>query len=141
MAAGPLVDSPAWSVTSAVQRSAPVEASTANTEPPPDAATRVPPETTGVPVKSPLVDLTLQTGRSDESSFHDGPHCPPSREFARSWPYSGQSPPVSGAGLACGMRSSGLGGSLGFGGGGGAGAPPVPTSIAPRIHGCSEHTN
>ena len=76
MAAVPLIDSPAWSVMSVVHRSAPVEASTANTEPPPDAATRVPPETTGVPVKSPLIDFTLQTGRSDESSFHDGPHCP-----------------------------------------------------------------
>src|SRR5947199_48988 len=94
----------------ALNPTAPVTAS-------PAAATSVPSETTGVPVKSPSVDLTLHTGRSEVSSLYDGPFDPPFRELARSWPYSGQLPPVSGAGLACGIRSSGLGGSLGFGSG------------------------
>jgi len=37
-------------------------------------------------VKSPLVDLTLHTGRSAVSSLYDGPNSPPLRELARSWP-------------------------------------------------------
>src|SRR4051812_29359702 len=99
----------AGSLRSCVQRTLPVDASTAKTVPPPETAATTPSASTGVPVKSPSVDCTFHTGRSLRAWVAVGPAVPPSRELAMSWPYIGHSPAPSGAGAAWGTRSNGLG--------------------------------
>src|SRR5437763_1256482 len=95
MAAVPLIGCP----TCFDHRRSPVTAFRAYIEPPLSPATSTPLATTGVPVKSPVDDLNSHACDSELTSLGDGPAAE-LREFARSWPYNGQS-----AFAACGSAS------------------------------------
>ena len=56
--------------------------------------------TTGVPVKSPSEEAKRQACASVVTWASDGPLVPPLREFARSFPYEGQSDAAAAAGPA-----------------------------------------
>src|SRR5919108_2378757 len=71
--------------------SAPVAASRAKTLPPKEPTTTVPSATTGVPVKSPSSERKRQASVSVAACSAEGSSAPPSRELARSFPYTGQS--------------------------------------------------
>src|SRR5439155_4954025 len=102
IAAEPLIGS----LKSCDQRSAPVAESSAKTVPPPLPAMTVPEATTGVPVKSPSLDWKLHALVSAAALAGDGPSVPPSRVFAKSFPYEGQSAVAGGAATASAVAAS-----------------------------------